>query len=433
MANGKVIPAKKCILVGIGMGNWDTLTVAAYRHLEKSTLLIGSKRVLDSMPDTVHGLWKQSINPPQILEILEKWQTSREALSATFPPCVVFSGDTGFYSGCKALLPLLEENGYSVEVVPGITSSQYLSAKMHKSWQDWCLKSAHGTECDVAGSVRRAFSAQSPHEYTGVFFLTGGKITADVIISRLCMAGLGDLPVVIGEKLSYKDEKISTGVAEDFLGQSFKELSVVLVERGAYIDEADRIITGIEDEHFIRNADGEKTVPMTKSEVRAVLMSKLNPKYGDVVYDIGSGSGSVSIELAVCAGCNVFAIEKNAAAAEITRKNIEKFHSESQIKLIEGDAPEALKNLPYPDEVFIGGAGGNLFDIVKTVRKKNKNCKILISAVTTETLADAVAAAKKLELKYDVTSLAVSKSRETGEYHLMTAQNPVFLIRLFES
>ena len=431
MAHGKVIPAKKCVMVGIGMGNWDTLTVAAYRHLEKSTFLIGSKRVLDSMPDTVHGLWKQSINPEQILDLLEKWQTSPEALSATFPPCVVYSGDTGFYSGCKTLLPLLESHGYSVEVVPGITSSQYLAAKMHKSWQDWCLKSAHGTECDIADSVRKAFSSQSPHEYTGVFFLTGGKITADVVISRLCMAGLGDLPVIIGEKLSYKDEKICSGLAEDFLGQSFKSLSVVLVERGSYIDEADRIVAGIEDEHFIRNNADEKTVPMTKSEVRAVLLSKLNPKYGDVVYDIGSGTGSVSVELAVCAGCNVFAVEKNAEAASLSRKNIERFHCESEVKVIEGAAPEALKELPYPDAVFIGGAGGKLSDIIKYVKRKNSGCRILISAVTTETLAEAVSIAKKMSLKYDVTEISVSKSREAGEHHIMMSQNPVSLIRLF--
>ena len=430
MSNGKVIPAKKCVLVGIGMGNWDTLTVASYRHLEKSPLLIGSKRVLDSMPDTVHGLWKQSINPEQILEILEKWQTSVEAQSATFPPCVVFSGDTGFYSGSKKLLPILEKNGYSVEVVPGITSSQYLAAKMHQSWQDWCLKSAHGIDCDIAGTVRKAFSAQSPHDYKGVFFLTGGKISADVVISRLCMEELGDLPVVIGEKLSYKDEKIYRGSAEEFLGQSFKSLSVVLVERGTYLDEADRTLSGIDDAAFIRST-GEKVVPMTKSEVRAVLLSKLNPKYADVVFDIGSGSGSVSVELAVCAYCKVFAIEKNPEAAQITRKNIEKFHSSDKITLIEGEAPSALKGLPCPNAVFIGGSDGNLFEIIKYIRKKNKDCKILISAVTTETLAEAIFAAKKIGCRYDITEVAIARSREAGSHHLMTAQNPVSLIRLF--
>ena len=430
MAHGKVIPAKKCVLVGIGMGNWDTLTVAAYRHLEKSTLLIGSKRVLESMPDTVHGLWKQSIDPIQILGILETWQTSIEAQSATFPPCVVFSGDTGFYSGCKALLPLLEENGYSLEVVPGITSSQYLSAKLHRAWQNWCLKSAHGVDCDIVGTVRRAFSAQSPHEYTGVFFLTGGKITADVIISKLCMAGLGGLSVVIGEKLSYKDEKLYQGEAQSFLGQSFKSLSVVLVERGGYLDDMGRVVSGFADERFIRSAKGEATVPMTKSEVRAVLLSKLAPEYGNVVYDIGSGTGSVSVELALCAGCRVYAIEENPAALELTRRNVAAFHAEAQVAVVAGHAPDALKGLPAPDCVFVGGSNGALADIVKAVRRKNGNCRVLIAAVTMETLSQAVALAMKLGLRYDVTEVSISRSHEAGEYHLMSAQNPVSLIRI---
>ena len=431
MANGKVIPAKKCVLVGIGMGNWDTLTVAAYRHLEKSTLLIGSKRVLDSMPDTVHGLWKQSIDPKQILDILETWQTSIEAQSATFPPCVVFSGDTGFYSGSKALLPLLKEKGYSVEVVPGITSSQYLAAKLHKSWQDWCLKSAHGVDCDILGSVRRAFSSQAPHDYTGVFFLTGGKITVDVIISKLCMAGLGDLPVIIGERLSYKDEKIYEGEAQSFLGQSFKSLSVLLIERGSYIDDIARVVSGFDDELFIRNTSDDRIVPMTKSEIRAVILSKLSPKSFDVVYDIGCGTGSVSVEFALCATCRVYAIDENPKAIELTKRNAAKFQALEYINIIEGKAPEVLKGLPVADAVFIGGSNGSLSDIVKYVKRKNSACKILIAAVTIETLSEAIAIAKKQELRYDVTEVSIARSREAGSYHLMSAQNPVSLIRLY--
>lgn len=430
MAHGKVIPAKKCVLVGIGMGNWDTLTVAAYRHLEKSTFLIGSKRVLDSMPDTVHGLWKQSIDPEQILDILETWQTSIEAQSATYPPCVVFSGDTGFYSGCKTLLPLLEKNGYSVEVVPGITSFQYLAARMHTSWQNWLLKSAHGVDCDIVASVKRAFCSHSPHDFSGVFFLTGGKITVDVVISKLCMAGLGDLPVVIGEKLSYKDEKIYQGEAQTFLAQSFKSLSVILVERGAYIDDITRVISGFDDELFIRNT-GENFVPMTKSEVRAVVLSKLAPRYEDIVYDIGSGTGSVSVELALCAQCQVYAIDENPNAVELTKRNVAKFQANELVSVISGKAPDVLKGLPKPDAVFLGGSNGALSDIVKYVKRKNTACKILISAITMETLTEAIAIAKKMELSYDVTEVSISRSKEAGKYHLMNAQNPVSLIRIF--
>lgn len=439
MANGKVIPAKKCILVGIGMGNWDMLTVAAYRHLEEAPLLIGAKRVLDCMPDTVHGLWKQSFIPEEIFSMLENWQFSIEAQNATFPPCVVYSGDTGFYSGCKTLLPLLESNGYEVEVIPGITSSQYLSSKIHRSWQNWWLESAHGTDIDVVSVLYKASQKSLDRKYTDVFFLTGGKITAATIIDNIVEAGLGHLNIIVGENLSYKNERIVSSPAYKLRGLPFSELSVVLVDissleyinvdnniQNREVDEKKILLPGLKDESFIRSGENEKLIPMTKQEVRSIILSKLELSKGEIVYDIGSGTGSITVEIALCASCKVFSIECDKDAYELTKRNVSKFKLDKSVTTVLGAAPDALALLPVPDVVFIGGSKGKLKTIVKSVRSKNPSCRILVSAVTMETLAEALSLSDNCE----VTQLSVSKTNKAGKYNLLKAQNPVFLIKL---
>ena len=162
---------------------------------------------------------------------------------------------------------------------------------------------------------------------------------------------------------------------------------------------------------------------MTKQEVRAAALAKLAVRTTDILWDVGAGTGSVSVELALASPRGqVYAVECAPDACALIRKNREKF-SAFNLSLTEGRAPEALAPLPAPDAVFIGGTKGSLEAVVDAVLCKNPHARICISAIALETLSSAVAA-----LTAQVTQIAVSRTKPAGRLHLLMANNPVFLI-----
>ncbi len=392
-------------LIGVGMGNPDTLTLGALKAIEGAQLIIGAPRLLESLGYLYKGEAHKAIYPEEIKTIIDERQNLETA-------AVLMSGDLGFYSGANKLLPLL--SGYEVETISGITTVSYLAAKLHRPWQDVKLVSAHGTDCNILAAV---LSAKE------VFFLTGGKISPRDIIDELNRADLGHAEVSVGANLSYPDEIIVTDKASALKNRDFPPLSALWVKREDY-EESFSISTGLADESFIR---GE--VPMTKSEVRAAVISKLRPQKKDVIYDIGAGTGSVSIELArLSPEIRVFAVECLREGWELIEKNREKF-SAYNLSLIKGMAPEAMENLPAPNCAFIGGSRGNMREIIESLLSKNPSVRIVISAIAAETLGQALASLKELGFKnIEISQISISRSKAVSDYHLMMGQNPVFLL-----
>lgn len=390
------------ILASIGGGTESTMTAECAAALGGAGCILGARRLLEHLPDGCTSNRVAAIKPAEILEAVLKQSED----------CVVlYSGDAGFYSGARSLLPLLKERGVPARVLPGISSVQLLSARLGRPWQDWKLMSAHGTDCNVAAAVM---------EGRPVFFLTGGTLGPGEICRRLAEAGLGELPVTVGERLSYPEERIISGTASQLAGREWDPLSVLLAEAAPC---AERRCPGLPDEAFLRGA-----VPMTKQEVRAAALSKLAVRPGDTLWDVGAGTGSVSVELALAAKeGETFAVECNPEACGLIRANREKFGAWN-LRLVEGRAPEALAELPAPDGVFIGGTKGGMEAVVDTVLEKNPKARICISAIALETLSAAVAALTKHGLEAKVTQLAVSRTRAAGSLHLLMANNPVFLI-----
>jgi len=167
---------------------------------------------------------------------------------------------------------------------------------------------------------------------------------------------------------------------------------------------------------------------MTKSEVRALSVAKLKLTDNSVIYDIGAGTGSVSIEMALVAiNGIVYAIEKEKEAADLIEQNKLKFKTPN-VEVIRGCAPEAMEGLPAPTHAFIGGSSGNLKDIVKVLLDLNPKIRIVINSVTIETLEETSQVISQFDLvEEEITCLNVSKARKLGRYHLMTAQNPVYI------
>lgn len=389
-------------LAALGGGTPETMTAGCTAALEQAGCVIGARRLLEQLPRGCTENRIAAINPEAILD---------EILRQNTDCAVVYSGDTGFYSGARGLLPLLEKAGIPARVLPGVSSVQLLSARLGRPWQDWNLVSAHGTECGVLAAV----SAGRP-----AFFLTGGVLGPAEICRRLTEAGLGTLPVVIGERLSYPDEAVTAGTARELAAGTYAPLSVLLAEAAP---REKRRCPGFPDNAFLRG-----DVPMTKQEVRAAALAKLAAEPADTLWDVGAGTGSVSVELALAAPQGrVYAVECEAAACALIRENKERF-SAWNLQLVEGRAPQALRDLPAPDAVFIGGTKGSMEEIVELALSKNRSARVCISAIAVETLSAAVAALTGRGLEVQVTQIAVSRTRPAGGLHLLMANNPTFLI-----
>ena len=180
---------------------------------------------------------------------------------------------------------------------------------------------------------------------------------------------------------------------------------------------------GFPDDAFLRSQ-----VPMTKQEVRAAALGKLAVRPTDTVWDVGAGTGSVSVELALAARLGrTYAVECQEEACDLIRANRQRLGAWN-LTLIPGKAPEALVDLPAPDAVFIGGTKGNMESVLDAVLGKNPNARICIAAIALETLSAAVTALTARGLTAEVTQIGVSRTKTAGKLHLLMANNPVFLI-----
>lgn len=382
-------------LIGCGCGS---LTCDARAAIESTELVIGSARLLKE-----YGTGKlqiEAVTVPVIKAAIEG--------AACEKICVLFSGDSGFYSGARLLMPELD--GQDVRVLPGVSSVQAFAARLKRPWQDWLLCSAHGVDCDMVAAVCQGRPA---------FFLTGGKQGPAQICRTLADTGLGFLKVYIGEDLGTAEERITAGTAEDFSKREFSTLSVLLAEPAPRYP---RRTPGIPDSEFLR---AEK-VPMTKQEIRAAILSKLAATPEDVCWDIGTGTGSAAIELALSCRA-VYSVEREDAAFHIAAQNREKFGAWN-LHLVKGEAPDALLELPKPDAVFVGGSGGKLDDILNVIHNANPAVRICVSAITIEGLHNSYTALRELGYETEVMQLSVCRSKPAGGLTLMLAQNPVWLI-----
>ena len=324
---------------------------------------------------------------------------------------VLLSGDIGFYSGAKGLLSRIDRAKYDVDTEAGISSAVYLCSKMGETWQDAYLTSAHGRDSNIVGLV---------NTHPKVFTLLSGEDTVHAMCRQLFDYGLNDVSVTIGQDFGYPTERIFTGTPSECLDTEFGDLCVALIVNP---NPDTRNPVGIPDEEFTRG-----DAPMTKSEVRALSVAKLKLSPDSVVYDVGAGTGSVSVEMALTAfEGRAYAIEKEDVAADLIEVNKRKFRA-SNIEVVRGLAPEAMTDLPAPTHAFIGGSAGNLKQIVQCLLDKNPDVRIVINSVTIETMSETLQVIRELNLvEEEFVNITVARSRRLGKYHLMTGQNPVYI------
>ena len=393
---------KKIGIIGCGVSNEKYITNKAKNSIKKADAVVGSKRLIADLAAEKNEKYFE-YEPEKILKCIE------ESVSENI--AVLFSGSISFFSGAEKLRKLLDEKNIEYSICGGISSAQYFIDKIGIGTENVCFISLHGRNCDPVSYIKR-------NEKT--FMLLGGENNISSVCRRLVEYEMGETEVFAGENLGYENENIIHGKAVDFIQKEFGKLSVMAVINKNF---SDKVQIGINDDCLER-----AKVPMTKSEVRAVSVSKLGLKKNSVVFDVGSGTGSVSIEAALLAyEGKVYSIEKNADALELTKKNKMKFKA-SNIEIINGWAPDVLKNLPVPTHCFIGGSSGKIKEIIQCVLEKNKNTRFVINAIALETIAQVLSAVKEFGFEAETVQLSVSKGKKIGNINMLMANNPIFIV-----
>ena len=419
--------SRKIILSGIGMGNTDGMTREAYHAFEEAEVIFGAERMLENLPGK--GIKVPYYRADDIISYLIEHPQYTKVAAA-------FSGDSGFYSGAQSMKKALEEANEKgilkseTTILPGVSSVSALAARLGVSWNDAVLASIHGRRANVVNLVRKN---------TKVFLLLSGKNDFEMLVNKFREAGINHVKISAGYRLSYPDEKLFTFYLDEFETKLFdlpEGVYTCLIENE---DCEEQILTpGIDDEIFSRTK-----VPMTKNEVRVLSISRLELTKNAVVYDVGSGTGSVSIECArLSPDIFVFAIEQKEEAANLTKENAVRFGLSDQIVVINKKAPEGFEELPTPTHVFIGGSSGVLSDILSAIQKKlivkentkgktdkaSKGVRVVINAVSLETIAQITKLIQTYPVKHvQLTQIQASRAHKLGSYNLMQAQNPVLI------
>ena len=419
-------------LLGIGMGSQETLTVQGKKAAKSADLIIGAKRMADAVREP-----GQAVVYEYRSDVIADYIRNHPEYEKVV---IALSGDVGFYSGARKLLTALgseesvgrcegSENAETkastsewnaeiripdnVEVICGISSVVYFMSEIGLSWDDAKITSAHGKHCNLISMIR--------HNQK-VFSILGTGTAVAELAGKLVKYHMGEVLLYVGENLSYPDEKIFVKKAEELTNYEGQPLSVVC----AFHENPEPALSthGIPDEEFIRGK-----APMTKEEVRSVSLSKLRLTEDSICCDVGAGTGSVSVEMALRADQGqVFAIEKKEEAAALLEENKQKFAVDN-LEIIKGEAPQALENLPAPTHAFIGGSSGNLKEIIALLLGKNPQVRIVINCITLETISEALDVLKEYDFQQrEVVQLAASRSKEIGRYHLMMGENPIYII-----
>ena len=402
-------------LVGMGPGAPEKLTAEVIIILKKADLLAGSARMLEQarkvVPDLDEKKTLSSIRQEEIIEFIED-----------HPECstvaLLYSGNVGRYSGAESMRRRMikEYLNYEIKLIPGISSSTEFLTRLGISETDVLIESTHGREVRLIPLIKT-------HRYVLVFLGSGDTVTETA--KQLMDYGMNLVRITVGTHLSYPDENIRVGYPREYVEQPAAGLSLALFENPDARDVPEGF--GIPDREFSRG-----NTPMTKQDIRMLALPRLELEKDSVVYDIGAGTGSVSIEIGQHLPYGtVYAIEKDGEALQLLRENKKKFCMDN-MEIVEGEAPEALDDLPDPDATFIGGSGGNLGSIVEAVLKKSPFAPIVINTITMESMVQIMELQEQYKDQYDfdISEFAVTHFDKKGSVHMRRPETPVMIVKI---
>lgn len=387
-------------VAGAGTGALQHLTPEVKDAILESDTIVSSPRFLHLVPKD-----KKIITLADFNETFTKIQNDSGKI------LILLSGDAGLYS----LLPLVKKffADKKIKVLPGLSSFQVLCAKAGEVWNDAKIFSGHGRELNVGEFLNTV-------ERNKIVIVFCDKKNSPAFIADK-LRNFNNIELFIGSNLGNEDEIFSRGRPSEFLDKNFPELSTILIKNyDVYTFEK----LHLRDKDFFR----EKEIVMTNENVRAAILSKLDLYKNSLLWDIGAGSGSISVEAAhENFSMEVHAIEKNPIAARLIARNAAKFRLHN-IQIHEGLASEVIKNLPAPSQVFIGGSGGEMTKIFDAITKLNNPVHVVAACVTLENFNEAYTIMKTRQ-NFEATHISVTSSQPLNEeLTLMKANNPVIIL-----
>jgi len=389
------------VIIGGGSGNQDYILPAALNAAREAGCVIASARFSRLINAEKTVPFK---NIPELLERLPQ-MLEKESVAA------VVSGDPLMYSFFRTVKERYPE--IEARVIPGIGSLQLLGCAFGVTMEDAKIISIHGREY-TDGKIALAVSENST-----VFFLCSGTAGPAQIAAALKKYGLEHCEICVGASLSYEDERLMRGFADDFTDTENPDLCTAVVLNSR--PEKYSYSALLPDSAFLRNE-----TPMTKEEIRAVVISRLQLKPDSIVWDTGAGTGSISVECArMCRYGQVYSVEYRESALDILEKNRSYFNLEN-MHIVPGRAETVLGKLPEPDAVFIGGSGKSLSDIINIIRNCSRKVRIVMSAVTIETQSEAFELLKTMP-EFDMIQMTVCGTRKIGAYTVLENNNPVMI------
>jgi precorrin-6Y C5,15-methyltransferase (decarboxylating) len=398
-------------VVGWGMSPAD-LTPKVREILRKAQVLVGGRRLLDYFPEHPAKQIILGKDPESTLAQLP-------ALAATKRVVVLASGDPNFYGVAPLVVKLLGPD--NVVVHPNVTAVQAACASLKLSWQDAVVVSLHGRGLEpLAAALGRAEK---------LIIYTDPEHTPAAIARLLLARGRGEARLCVLEDLGGSTERLTWLTPAEAQSREFSPLNLVVVlDEGAGGRETRpgqcALHLGLPEESLAHEAG-----LVTKSEVRVVVLAKLALLPGQVLWDVGAGCGSVSLEASLLLpGGQIFAVERDPARAAQIRVNCEKF-GVPNLEVVCGQAPECLTGLPHPQRVFVGGGGRHLGGILQEVMARlGPGSKVVVTAARLESLETARLLLTDAGWAVEVVLLQVSRSRSLGEGAYLQALNPVWII-----
>jgi len=416
-----------CRVIGVLDDGIASLGATALAHLRSADVVIGGARTLALFARefkagaVCHDLTGQ-------LKTVPDWI---RAARADHLACVVLATGDPL---CHGIAPYLAQHlcVQALDILPNLSTLQLACARVGLAWQDARIVSVHARD---AGEWTRGSTpghglyalAQGVRAHARLLLLTSPDNSPDRIARLLLAEGLGDdFHMAVAENLLQPDERVLAELSpHDAAGMTFAPLNVVLLWRTTA--PARPVRFGLADAEFVQRQPDKGLI--TKQEVRAVSLARLQLRLDSVVWDIGAGSGSVGLEAArLCPQGHVYAIEKNEADHAIAGQNHAAF-GVSNYTLVHARAPEGLDAWPDPDAVFIGGSGGELAGLIAgIVRRLRPGGTLVMNFVTLENLATATATLAAEGVEWDVLQLQAARSKPILHMHRMAAENPVWIV-----
>ncbi|NOX42145.1 MAG: precorrin-6y C5,15-methyltransferase (decarboxylating) subunit CbiE [Gammaproteobacteria bacterium] len=422
---------KPCQIIGVLDNGVDGLDPSALHFIKRSDVVIGGTRTLLLFNDVFKSGVQQKDLTGQISQV-PQW--IRAALDAGQNVVVLATGDPLCHGIAKYLLTKLNIDNRSDDcaVIPNTSTLQLACAHLGIAWQSAHICSIHindvGEWDDNADHTHGLYTLlQACQQHALIVVFTSPQNIPDRIARMLQHAGLADtFTISVAAQLLTPDEKIHRELTiSDAASMSFGDPNIVILQRQTAV--IDTLLFGLEDNSYAQRKPDKGLI--TKREVRAVSLARLQLRKNSIVWDIGAGSGSVGLEAAqLCTAGYVYAIEKNQADADIVRQNQTRLGIHN-FKLFEAKAPEHLADWPVPDAVFIGGSGGELQELITLcLQRLDKGGWLVMNFVTLENLNTAIEILKQLAVNWDVTQLQASRSQPILHMHRMQAENPVWIV-----